>query len=320
MTIAPEAVESFRRAWLDAESDDFASRMARRSLEALAQDNETLTKALFSLKNKSQSELDLHLEGGSVFGHETDAEPFANFIRAISDACKEVAKQALGRERRKSTLRILAPAPGSVHLVLKVPAPAENGVQSEQVTRTPTADSRSLDMIARVLARSEKASETAQADDVLSGLTALLPAKAHIALRRAAEVIGSQNWDIEGQLRSVDGFSDVSVTSAGAARLLAVLTERVETESKTELIGVIDGHRRSRESLWFSTDSHSSFEAAVPDPELFESVAAAAASNSPVRAVFEVLTVTGGGKNPTERKIYRLVKMTPATDGNVTMF
>jgi len=75
MTLTDKALDQFRDAWHAAEGDDFASRLQRQSLEALAAENDALRPVLFELTNRAQSELDLPpLNGATVHGHEADSE------------------------------------------------------------------------------------------------------------------------------------------------------------------------------------------------------------------------------------------------------
>jgi hypothetical protein len=81
MTLTNQAIDAFRDAWHAAEGDDFASGLQRQSLEALAAENDALRPVLFELTNRAQSELDLHLAGETVRGHEANAESFASLVR-----------------------------------------------------------------------------------------------------------------------------------------------------------------------------------------------------------------------------------------------
>jgi hypothetical protein len=308
--MSDEALDEFRDAWLAAEGNDFASRLQRQSLEALADENEALRPILFELTNRAQSELDLHLEGETVHNHEADADSFAAFVRGLADATKEVAKHLLGRQRRASTLRILAPSPGSVRVVLRAAPPAENEGHTAQITRTPSVDSTSLDTVAVLLARSQ--TEGAEmTDDVLSGLAAALPQRAHTGLRRAAKAIDAQDWEVAGELRSHHGFQRVHLGPQGAKALLRVLDERQQSATEITLSGVIDGQRRSVGALWFTPEGASPIEAAVPSQELLEQVVQHDAANARVRAVFDVLTIIGKGANARRREVYTLRSIEP---------
>ncbi|SKC47515.1 hypothetical protein [Plantibacter cousiniae (nom. nud.)] len=309
MTTSAEAIASFRNSWLGAEGEDFASRMARRSLASFAEQQPDLRPLLFELEHKAQSELDIHLDGKTVGDHEADAAAFASLVRGIAEATKEIAKHALGRQRRPSTLRVLAPMPGSVRLVLRAAEPTEvDGGRTMQVTRTPSIDSRSLDTVAILLARADS-EDVVDDDDVLSGLAADLPARAHFGLKRAARAIDEQDWEVTGELRSVRGFQPVHVGPKGARALMRALDEKHESTTEVVLSGVIDGQRRSIGALWFAPDGSAPFEAAVPSAELIEQVVQHDAANEVVQATFDVLTIVGGGAAPRQRKVYTLRSM-----------
>ncbi len=310
MTLSNQALDDFRDAWHAAEGDDFASRLQRQSLEALAAENESLRPVLFELTSRAQSELDLHLNGETIHNHEANAESFAAFVRGVADATKELAKHMLGRQRRASTLRILAPSPGSVRVVLKAAPPDETPGRTAQNTRTPSVDSTSLDTVAVLLSRAQHEGARST-DDVLSGLAADLPHRAHAGLKRAAKAIDAQDWDIAGELRSQHGFQLVHVGPLGAKALLRVLDERQESSDVARLVGVIDGQRRSVGALWFTPDSAPAIEAAVPSPELMEQVVQHDAANARVRAIFDVVTIVGKGANARRRQVYTLRSIEP---------
>ncbi|WP_419817397.1 hypothetical protein [Glaciibacter flavus] len=313
MTLTDQALDEFRDAWHAAEGDDFASRLQRQSLEALVSENDALRPVLFELVNRAQSELDLHLDGETVHQHEANAESFAQLVRGVADATKEVAKHMLGHQRRTSTLRILAPSPGSVRVVLKAATPEEPSGRTAQNTRTPSVDSTSLDTVAVLLSRAQKEGAKVT-DDVLSGLTADLPQKAHAGLRRAAKAIDAQGWEIAGELRSQHGFQPVHVGPDGAKALLRVLDERQESSTRANLSGVIDGTRRSIGALWFTPDGAAAIEAAVPSPELMEQAVQHDAANQRVRAEFDVVTIVGKGANPRRRQVHTLRSIEPLPD------
>ena len=53
MTLSNQALDQFRDAWHAAEGEDFASRLQRQSLEALASENDALRPVLFELMNRA---------------------------------------------------------------------------------------------------------------------------------------------------------------------------------------------------------------------------------------------------------------------------
>lgn len=310
MKLSDEALDAFRDSWHASEGDDFASRMARQSLEAFAETTPELKALAFELSRHAQSELDLHLSGETVQHHSTNAEFFAELIRGIADATKELAKHRLTRERRRSTLQILAPLPGSVRVVLQAAPPEEVDGHASQETRTPTVDSDALDAVAALLARAQSASDD-PASEVLSGLAAELPARAHAGLRRAANAIDRQSWEVDGELRSVHGNHPIRVDVHGAQALLRVLKERSEIRERVSYPGTIDGSRRSIGAVWFIPDGQSPIEAAVLDPELMERVVRHDAEGQRVEASFDLVTIVGSGANARKRRVFTLQMVEP---------
>jgi hypothetical protein len=314
MTLSQDALNEFRDSWLASEGDDFASRIQRRSLTAIADQDDRLKTLLFTLTNKAQSELDLHLEGELEVEHETNAESFAAFISGIAEATKEVAKHLTGAMRRSSDLRVLAASVGSVRLVLRAAPPQEKKTKLEQMTRTPSYDSEALDAIAVLLARAQSDSATAEHDNVLSGLAANLPHRAHRGLKRAAQAIEKQGWDIKGELRTAHGFQRINVNSFGAKSLRRVLEEQQEDQATVVMTGTIDGQRRSIGALWFTPEGRKPFEAAVPRLELMERVVQHDAANERVRATFDVVSTIGKGVNARTHQAYTLRSIEPLPD------
>lgn len=320
MTLTPEALEEFRSAWLSFEGNDFASRLQRQSLRALAAENEQLKVVLFALENKAQSELDLHLDGEIESSHETNAASFAALISGIAEAVKEVAKHQLGVARRASTLRVLAPSVGSVRLVLRAAPPEEDEGQVARATRTPSVDSKSLEAVATILARAQSEPDAINQDDVLSGLAADLPHKAHQGLKRVAKSIERQDWKILGELKTVSSFQPIGIDTHGAHALLRVLEENQESSTTAVLTGIIDGQRRSLGALWFTPDGQRSIEAAVSSRELMEQVAQHAASSEKVLAEFDVISIVGKGAAAQARSVYTLRSIKPAPKPEQTLF
>jgi hypothetical protein len=158
MTVVSNTDGDFRQAWASASGDDFASRMARRSLEASARQHPELERTLFQLQNAYQAELDIHLSGERVHEHETDAASFANFVSGIADAVKEISKQAMGRRRMASPLRIVAPVPGSVRVFLRVP-PTHGTAGALPGSDTESQHSRSLSVIASIFAEAGRSED-----------------------------------------------------------------------------------------------------------------------------------------------------------------
>lgn len=307
---ASSAADALRQAWRALPpADTFAGRMARRSLEASAKQDPALEPVLFDLQHQSQAELDLHLDGPRVAGHATSATEFANLVRGIAEAVKELTKSALGRDRMVPTLQILAPSPGSVRVVLQ-PAPPEEQPEAFEGTTTETRESKSLVMVATILARA--GSGDTSTDEVLDGLTAGVPVGAHAGLRRAAKAVVAAQWSVAGVLRQAHGETlRVAVDAAGATRLLYALEARTEDEQEVTVQGQIDGQRRSLGAMWFVPATGAAFEAAVSDPTVLARVATLAATDQVVRARFNVLTKSLAGAGGGARRSYSLRSIEP---------
>jgi hypothetical protein len=312
MMQADAAAEALRQAW-DAlpPADTFAGRMARRSLEASAKQDPALESVLFELQHQSQAELDLHLDGPRVAGHATSAIEFANLVRGISEAVKELTKSALGRDRMVPTLQILAPSPGSVRVVLQPVPPAEEP-GAFKGTATETRESKSLVQVATILARA--GAGASDSDAVLDGLTAGVPVGAHAGLRRAAKAVVAAQWSVAGVLRQAGGDPlEIAVDSAGANRLLSALEARTEEEQQLTVQGHIDGQRRSLSAMWFVPAMGAAFEAAVPDPTVLAQVATLAATDEVVSARFDVVIRSLSGSSGGARRSYSLRSISPVT-------
>ena len=303
-------------AWAQAEGDSFASRVARRSLEASAEQHPDLGLVLFELKNRFQAELDLHLEGETAKEHRTDAADFADLIRGIADAVKEITKEALGRQRMSPGLLVSAPVPGSVRLILSAASPEENDGHIS-AARVETQDSNSLRVIATLLGRA--GDDVNASTSVIEGLLTALPTKARPGIRRVATAVNSSNWDVSGELRRPNEAPvPLHINRTGAKQLLDALESRESETSTLTLTGVVDGQRRSLGTMWFASSAVAPIEASVVQQELLEQVALLGASGDTAEARFTVVTRFPPGARGAAKRSYVLNSIaalpTPAAD------
>ena len=296
--------QNFRDAWRDADGNTYSARVARRSLEASAEQSADLAVVLFELKNRFQSELDLHLDGSTVKGHSTDAADFADLVRGIADAVKEITKQAMGRQRMSPGLLVSAPMPGSVRVILSAASPAEPDGHIE-AARAETHDSNSLRVVATLLA-SATGSET-DGSNILDGLVTAIPFKARAGIRRAAKAVSASNWVVEGELRrpNADAVA-LHIDRESAQNLLSVLDVKDVETGQQSLAGKVDGQRRSMGTMWFVPNGLPPIEAAVIDRGLLEEVASLGASGVDVNAEFSVVTQFAPGARTSARQSYVL--------------
>lgn len=311
-----EIERDFRAAWESASGQGFASRLARQSLEAAASESSELAPVLFELKNRHQAELDLHLEGGSVVDHATNAEQFADLIKGVADAVKEITKNALDRQRMSSGLMVLAPLPGSVRVVLRAAPPVEMDGQIVEA-RTETQDSNSLRLVATLIAR---ANDDDPEGSIIEGLLAELPARARPGIRRVAKTVSKADWVVDGTLRRAQLPDEtLHLEGAGARRLLTALDAR-EVERETVVIeGKVDGQRRSMGTMWFAPLVGAPIEAAVIDQDLLQTVAALGATSELAKATFTAVTQHLPGVSVAARRSYVLVAIQPVTNTDVEL-
>ncbi len=299
--------QEFRSAWRAAAGETFAARMARRSLEASAEQTLELAMVLFELRNHFQAELDLHLEGVSIADHKADAADFSNLIRGLADAVKEITKVAVGRQRMSPGLLVSAPAPGSVRVILSAAAPPELEGHIEDA-RTETQDSNSLRVVATLLAR---AGDDSQGEsNVIEGLLTALPVKARPGIRRVATAVAASKWEVAGVLRRpTESPVEVKIDEAGARHLLEALDSRDSETSEVILSGVVDGQRRSLGTMWFVSTTVPPIEASVVQQELLDDVAKLSASGHSAKAKFTVVSKFPPGSRGSARRSYVLTSI-----------
>ena len=308
MTVLTGREEVFANAWRSVQGDDFASRMARQSLEATARETEGLRPLLEQLLTRNQVELDLRLDGDGVQGHMTNAAAFAELIRGISDSVKEISKASLGRSRLAKALLISAPMPGSVRVVLRAaPAKPDARRKSEPaLIEDESVDSTSLETVANFLALAEESAESI--DSPLDGFASELPAAAKAGVLKAARIIKKANWSVTGELRRPRHEPiPIGIGPSGASRLVSSLGDEEKVTDDSTLLGTIDGQRKSIATMWFNPEEGRSFEAAVVRPDLLDEVASyAAQGEQTIEATFAVTTRYPRGEGASPRHSYVL--------------
>lgn len=307
----PTMADMFTDSWRASGGDDPASHAARESLEALAYNNAELTALVSWLKLSSQAELDLHLSGVGVNGHETDALPLGKFMQRTAETVREIARTITGNLKTTATLQVLAPSQGSVRVVFKAPDVVDPGLGVREPAFAPTtADTAALERLVGVLV-------VADGDDTAdSGTLAAihgLNAASRAAIVRMAKTVKSAGWDIEGELRHRgQNPVQVRVTPASADRIVRAVDAKTVSTTTTTVTGVVDGNRPSMHVMWFIPDTGRSFGASVPTPELLSEVAQVGASgDGRARATFTVRTFHATTDSEPTRREYVLQNLAP---------
>ncbi|MFD6445072.1 hypothetical protein ACFWEJ_08215 [Promicromonospora sp. NPDC060204] len=249
--------------------------------------------------------VDLHLEGGEVTEHSTNAGRFARFVQRISQATSAVAKDVAGAARYPENLLIDALAPGSVRVVLRAPGiPTDKGRPAFEDLPVSTADSTALRRIAGILTHASTTSDAAD-DELLPALVRELPARARSLLESASTEMLKAGWEVAGTVRQRRySEEDVTVTQRGVARLKSVLKFAPSDPARESIVGTIDGFKYSLGVIYFSpADSRRGFSAVVhTDALLVRVVRLSQQKDLDVVATFEI--VTEGGAEDSVR-VYR---------------
>lgn len=306
--------DTFRAAWVDLYGrDDVASQLSRMSLEAMAQGIPSLEGALADLRAPLQAELDLHVTGGTIHGHEAVARPFGQFVTRAANAVREIAKSIGQKERYGASLRILAPSSGSVRVILRAPDTGSDSGKIPGDTDGDSLDSLAVKRLAAVLGQANSAATDPDTSPLVATVRTLRgPARAAIA--KVAQSVQREGWQLDGELRQRGrNPSPIHLSTRGAAALIDAVGNDTNEIEETVLSGVIDGQRRSLSAMWFQPDMARSFEAAVDDAELLDEVAALAVDpTTRVVAKFRVFISYAGGDSAHARRSYELRDISPA--------
>ncbi|MFT4288779.1 hypothetical protein [Nocardioides sp.] len=250
-----------------------------------------------------QAEFDVHLEGGTVVGHETQAKPLGNFMRFASQAVNEIAKSISPIQRLGDRL-IVEPGPGSVRLVMRVPLVSETDT-APAFEQPASVETRAIEVLADLFTEAEA---DVVEDSPLTAAVQRLSPKARTQLRLLAKTAKESDWSLSGEVRR-RGVAPrtVTLTRRGAARLEDEAQQESQASSEAVMYGVIDGHIRSESLVSFIPEGQRRFKASVMDAELMNQVAHLAADEGTrVRAVFDVYERMPAGQSEVVRRSYTL--------------
>ena len=301
--------ELLTKAWASTSGDSAADRLARMSLGMSASNRPDLAPTLAALESSHRTELDLHLEGAGVRGHETSAESFGVFVTRTARAVKEVVKSRTNRMRYSANLQVLGPALGSVRVVFRSPLPLEQTGEREGLSgvESDTVEGAALTTVVSLMALAESAGP---ADEKLDESLRQLHGAARSAIRLMAQSVVDGKWAISGQLKREDGrLRDVSLSEAAAQRLVvaAHVTED-EISPGHAMTGVVDGWVWSNSKMTFLPEPSGSVTAKVP-VELQQEVAHLIDNQNRARAVFTIVTTYPPGDEKSASRSYELTSI-----------
>lgn len=297
----PDKESILRRALSEPVTDDLWGRLSQGSIRAFAERDPEMKRIADELLASSRAELDLHLEGAGVSGHETRAAHLGRLLSRTATAVKELAKQSGGINRLGERLVAVGPAAGSVRVVLRAPA-------THQTTggTFPASDSESLESTAM----RHLTALILQAEDENAPLVSSMQAlrgEARVAVRRVAQTVVDGRWRVEGELRT-KGRETVALrlSEAGAQRMVAAAKLTDVEAVVEEWEGLVDGWTWSTGVIRFAPVGRASFDASVP-LESQDDIAHASADRRHMIATFNVIVTYPTGDQGSARRSYALV-------------
>ncbi|MFF2621312.1 hypothetical protein [Oerskovia jenensis] len=245
-----------RDAWNSSTGDAFVDSLLRQSLSAQASTAPEQLSTLRALQLAGRSQLDLHLEGRSESNHEAKASALGEFLTRAAAALRAVSKSVAGIDRIWGDVNVLAPAPGSVRIVL-----VEQGD-----LHLPEGARQSQDAWAEGMERVASTFELAdEGRDELDASLLDLDLKSRNALRLLGQTVSESAWGIAGSLVSRDGAQrSIKLSSSGARRLVEAASAVPTRTASLETPGVVDGWRWSNSTVRLVPDRGAAIDAFVP--------------------------------------------------------
>lgn len=303
---------SFHDALLASSGHPEADQLSREGMLISIGDDTELVDEWHRLVGSEQAVFDLHLAGAGVEDNATRADQFAQFVSRIGATVHAKAKDTAGLQRYPHKLLIQGAEPGSVRVVLRVPVPQiPDGQQVQDATVASSVDSDALRLVASILAHGDDMSD----DSVVTSEIQSLPVPARVSLRKAMEGVQKAGWEIQGSISQRGyGYTDVALTTAGAARLRHELAVTEPVIRHAELFGKINGTKDIEGVLWFEPEGGSEFRAVVgDDPQLRDKIVELQLGHPRVRAEFVIYETQSpdGNTMMRSRKLEKVVLAPP---------
>jgi len=207
-------------------------------------------------------ELELHLDGPTVKGHETSAYSFGRFVMRTSESVKELVKSSLGLSHYSRDLLVSGgPGPGSVKVTFTEPDRSDPTAMLPEAPET--AEGQALLYMAGVFAAAESMVDQVEVDALRSRL-APLRVGARLSVARLADVVTEGGWNLTGVIRRGSEEETVMMGLAGARILGQTSREQQPEERVLPFAGTLDGWRWSRSELTLITDDRRTLYVSVP--------------------------------------------------------
>lgn len=285
-----------------ADPDDWVAHMARASLLEHAGRDERNHHILAEHNRQGRAELDLHVEGMRIANHEGPAQAVGDLLKRTSTAVNELAKQIVGKRRRKESLRVVALAPGSLRVLLRAPELTQPAHKTDSLpgSESESAEESALRQLASIIL------QASEGHTAVAASLAALHGKPRMAVRQVAQVVLKNGWSLEGELRlrNQDPLP-VRLTTEDAGRIIDAALETDEDFDTQRLEGKVDGWIWSLGTMYFAQESGPRLPAVVA-PELQTKIAELNARQADVSAFFRVLISRPHGDRTTEARSYVL--------------
>ncbi|UQN30697.1 hypothetical protein [Brachybacterium kimchii] len=222
---------------------------------------------------------DMHLGGDGVHEHSIVAHYVASLLSGVTDASKEIAKQARQLPKLSNDYLVRGVMPGSVRLVIEAPnvrpRHSRRGPEVPEEVRPafhqPSEESNALRTVAELLSAATPGLET---NLPLDRMVKELPPTARSPLRSVAVAVRDGNFEIEGDVRERGRRPvDLTFTPDRAVRLAAVIDQQPVVPTPVTKTGLLDGFRKSSHMLYLAPSSDRPIAITVHEDEMLEQVA-----------------------------------------------
>ncbi|MBV7302912.1 hypothetical protein [Corynebacterium sp. TAE3-ERU2] len=226
-----------------------------------------------------QARLDIHINGSSVDGHGTSAKHLNAFSTALTNAVSSASK-GLADQKHVTNLQLEGVQPGSVRLVFRVPCPTNE----EEAGQLPTTEASNIDSQAlrAITATLQTANLTNEDTAALLSSLRKLPPKSRAELGKLSHTVSKAGWELDGTLTQRHHQPQILRFANSAAKRLSTAVDESTTylERSHTTQGVIDGFKRSENTVVIQPHVGASQTLQVTDEDTMEELATLAADKN----------------------------------------
>lgn len=207
-------------------------------------------------------ELDVHLDGRGVEGHETSAYDFGAFVMRTAESVKELVKSSRGTRHASRRLLVAGGVtPGSVRVVLR--EPDESDANALLAEPPETVEGQAIVLLSAIFAAAEEAVSEPSADR-LKGQLLPLSAGARRSIATLADTVADAGWTVSGSVRRGSQQAPLSLHTSAAMMLGKLSRDTLEVTRSFPIEGTLDGWTWSKSELTIEPDTGPGIRVAVP--------------------------------------------------------